>query len=325
MRIGLIAASGVVAVSLLIGDNALAQDTRTAIQPAVPTFDADTQARIAKARALMAAHDEKDFFDAVDIWTKLAEQGVPEAEKNLGEFYHYGSLGAVCRDDDKAVDWYTKAANQGVVEANRKIGEIYAWKKGPVYDPVKAAMWFQRGADLDDMESQHDLGEMFGDGEGVAKDQTKSIYWLERAASHPAGDFYANMLGDAYSRGENVPRDDGKALHWYVLAANKGQMDAMSRLGAIYEQRGDAEDAYKWYALLAALDRKDMEHQPPGLYEEDMKAMNRAAAKLSQADRTSAMTWVEQSHIAPSRLEMDLMVRAVPGGKYCGTPTSKSQ
>ena len=52
--------------------------------------------------------------EAVQWFRKAADQGVAEAQYNLGIMYKDGN--GVAQSDAKAAEWYRKAADQGVVE-----------------------------------------------------------------------------------------------------------------------------------------------------------------------------------------------------------------
>ncbi len=316
MRIKLAIASGALALGLLAFGNAPARNAVAETLP--PAKTPDTQTQVAKAKALMASQDEEDFADAVDLWTKLAEQGVPEAQLNLGRLYQYGHSGSLCRDDVKAVGWLSKAAAQGVVEAVRRLGDIYSSADSSLYDPSKAATLYQRGANLDDTESEAALSDLYDQGSGVPKDPAKSIYWLEKAANHPDGVQYAFFLGNQYrGAGDHPAPNQDKAIYWYLQAANGGHGDAQATLAALYEQRGNYFEAYRWYAMVVALEKKTAEFKPVYLQinlrtggkdpvgigsagiNEDIRSRDNAAAKLTQEERAKADKWVGQAHMTP--------------------------
>jgi len=294
MRIRLVLVSGALALGLLVCGNAPVRAAGAGNPAAARTLDAATTTRIAAARA---AERAGRFQEAVSLWTQLAGDGVPEAQMKLGQAYHYGNT-SLCRDDSKAIEWYSKAAAQGVVEANRRIGEIYAWKDSPVYDRVKAAIWYQKGADLDDRESQAELAYDLRTGNGAPTDSAKSLYWLEKAASHPDGIWEAFLLGDAYSHGQDVAKDDNKAIYWYRRAALGGEMHAQAGLAAMYEGRGNYVEAYKWYAVLVALEEKNAAPTDE-VFRADVQARDKVVARLTPAQFAEATKWVRRSNIKP--------------------------
>ena len=58
-----------------------------------------------------AAADSGDYATAMRMWRPLADQGVADAQFNLGFMYANGE--GVPQDDAEAVKWYRKAAEQG--------------------------------------------------------------------------------------------------------------------------------------------------------------------------------------------------------------------
>ena len=70
---------------------------------------------------------------------KLAEQGNPEAQWNLGGRYHAGD--GVPQDDAVAVQWFLRAAEQGYVQAQGALGAYYWGGRGVPPDLSKAYFW----------------------------------------------------------------------------------------------------------------------------------------------------------------------------------------
>ena len=58
---------------------------------------------------------EKDVKHAVELYKLAANQGLANAQNNLGNMYANGH--GVEQSTTKAVEWWTKAAAQGVEEA----------------------------------------------------------------------------------------------------------------------------------------------------------------------------------------------------------------
>ena len=59
----------------------------------------------------VAAYKRGDYATAVRLFRPLAEQGLAQAQNNLGAMYASGH--GMPRDDAEAVTWYRKAADQG--------------------------------------------------------------------------------------------------------------------------------------------------------------------------------------------------------------------
>ena len=75
----------------------------------------------------LAAAQSGDFATALGEWRPLAEQGVADAQYNLGVMYDKGK--GVPENDKTALKWYRLAAKQGLADAQYNL----KW----MYDPIK--------------------------------------------------------------------------------------------------------------------------------------------------------------------------------------------
>ena len=142
----------------------------------------------------VAAYEDGDYEIAADLWAPLAEDGAPEAQRNLAQLYRLG-LG-VERDNARAYELYTAAAEQNSVEAQVNAAFLLLTGEGVEKDPKQAALWFAKAADQGDALAQFNLGLM-------------------------------------YEKGVGVPQDRDIARELYQLSANQGQKRALARLDAI--------------------------------------------------------------------------------------------
>lgn len=92
----------------------------------------------------LKAYESGDFKTALAEWAPLAEQGIAEAQYNIGSMYARG-LG-VPRNDQAAVKWFTLAAEQGDLIAQNVLGFMYRKGNGVVSDYLRAYMWYDLGA-----------------------------------------------------------------------------------------------------------------------------------------------------------------------------------
>ena len=63
----------------------------------------------------------QDYKTAVKWYALAAEQGLANAQYNLGRMYSLGQ--GVNQDDKQAAEWVTRAAEQGHAEAQLVLGE----------------------------------------------------------------------------------------------------------------------------------------------------------------------------------------------------------
>ena len=82
---------------------------------------------------------EKRPFDAFQYLKELAEAGNPEAQYELGGFYHWGRVSSA--DFTKARQWYERAAKQGNVDAMLGLAVIYGFGQGVPQDKAASFRW----------------------------------------------------------------------------------------------------------------------------------------------------------------------------------------
>ena len=66
---------------------------------------------------------EHGYSEALEWFTRAAEQGHADAQNNLGLMYKEGL--AIPQNDYEAFEWFTKAAEQGHADAQNNLGLIY--------------------------------------------------------------------------------------------------------------------------------------------------------------------------------------------------------
>ena len=69
-----------------------------------------------------AAVERGDYATAIQEWRPLAEQGDADAQTLIGMMYNEG-LG-VPKNDAEAVKWFHKAAEQGIAQAQFNLGSM---------------------------------------------------------------------------------------------------------------------------------------------------------------------------------------------------------
>jgi TPR repeat protein len=169
----------------------------------------------------------------------------------------------VPRDYKEAINWYTKAAEQGYASAQSVLGEMYSigsdLYEGVPQDYNGAAKWYTKAAEQGYASAQSSLGEMYYNGYGVPQDSNEAIKWCTKAAEqgYPSAQFLLGKIYyGGYYGGKDFPHDYSKAAEWCTKAAEEGYTSAQSLLGEMYYfGRGvpkDYNEAYKW-ALLAEM------------------------------------------------------------------------
>ena len=95
------------------------------------------------------AYNKGNYAQALELLCPLAEEGIANAQNNLGFIYHMGR--GVTQDYQQAEKWYRLAAEQGHTVAQNNLGVMYVKGKGVTQDYVRARMWFNFAAKLGQM------------------------------------------------------------------------------------------------------------------------------------------------------------------------------
>jgi TPR repeat protein len=170
------------------------------------------------------AGQPKDTKSGMEMMRMAAEQGVGEAQQDVGRDYEYGWT--VKPDLMQALKWYAKAADNGRPWSQWRIGMAYVNGEGRKADPVRAVAYFRRAADAGGVDGMTSLAVMYATGEGVKQDFTRARELYEQAIDAGSAHALKNLAG-MYMRGEGVEVDP---VHAYVLVATA-------------EKRGDQEAA----------------------------------------------------------------------------------
>jgi len=96
----------------------------------------------------VAAYKRGDYATALRLWRPFAEQGIAQAQSNLGVMYHKGE--GIPQDYAKAVVWFRKAAEQGIAQAQSNLGVMYGKGEGAPQDYVEAHKWLNLAATTGD-------------------------------------------------------------------------------------------------------------------------------------------------------------------------------
>ena len=131
----------------------------------------------AQADTPYAAYDRQD----VPALTAMADQGLAQAQLNLGAMYAKGQ--GVPQDYAAAAGWYRKAADQGDAMAQNNLGAVYANGQGVAQDYAAAVSWYRKAADQGYADAQYNLGNKYANGQGVAQDYVQAHKWLNLGAT----------------------------------------------------------------------------------------------------------------------------------------------
>lgn len=155
----------------------------------------------------------------------LEKTFIPLAASRLANYYYSGSFG-VKQDIAKAIELYTRAAAAGIPEAITQLGICSKNGIGVKADKVQAFELFFQAAKMDYAPAQYELGRCFADGEGTAADQRGAFYWFNQAAMRY--DPRAMLeTGKRYLSGSGTAPDTAKAAAYLEQAYANGMNEAL--------------------------------------------------------------------------------------------------
>jgi hypothetical protein len=125
----------------------------------------------------IAAYNRGDYATALREFRPLAEQGLAEAQYNLGNMYRTGW--GVPQDYAEAERWYRRAVEQGNASAQFNLGVMY-YNSLP-QDYTEAAKWFRKAANQGNADAQYHLGAIYDNGYGVPQDYVQAHMWYSLA------------------------------------------------------------------------------------------------------------------------------------------------
>ena len=130
----------------------------------------------------LAAYKLGDYTTALREWRPLAEQGIGQAQTNLGVIYYKGQ--GVARDYAQARRWFLKAAQQGRAIVQMKLGLMYELGHGVPQDYTEALKWGRKAAEQGQVNAQVSLGLAYLKGRGVQQDYVVAHMWFSLAAAN---------------------------------------------------------------------------------------------------------------------------------------------
>jgi len=145
----------------------------------------------------------------------------------------YNNGQGVTQDYVQAAKWYRKAAEQGLADAQHNLGHMYSNGYGVTQVYAEALKWYRKAAEQRSAAAQYNLGVMYGNGEGVPQDYAEAMRWFRKAAEQGWAEAQYN-LGVMYNNGQGVTQDYVQAAKWYRWAAEQGLAEAQSNLDVMY-------------------------------------------------------------------------------------------
>ena len=226
----------------------------------------------AEAWFLKECDDKPDaFFSMIGnmLGSNFANRDIAKAMIDIGCMYELGR--DVPQDSAKAEMWYGKAREygrkldeeSGKYEISHVEADVIFTIGGNYEEGIKVPRNFAKALTfyglLAEEKLEHALakiGDMYYTGdETVAKDDAKALHYYEQIFEDPevgrmisadsVHDHVAKRLGDIYYSGSAGTVDYDKAIAYYSELAYVPEAVSL-KLAAMYEAKGDAEQAEKW-------------------------------------------------------------------------------
>ncbi|HLX03570.1 MAG TPA: tetratricopeptide repeat protein [Trinickia sp.] len=181
--------------------------------------DAETQAAVADYNAGNLSGALKEFRDAAEHGSRLAEFNYAMMLLN-GE----GTPANV----EEGKKWLKRAADANMSHAQYVYGKMYDDGDFVARDPTEAHRWFLKAAQQGHVQAELALANQFLDGRGTSRDNKQAFIWYKKAAE--GGDMTAQYVtGSFYERGgDGVEQNLNVARAYYAAAAAQG--DPAARL-----------------------------------------------------------------------------------------------
>jgi TPR repeat protein len=203
------------------------------------------------------AGERSDYVTAMREFRPLADQGLAEAQLEVGFLYWFGR--GVPKDKSEAEKWFTRAASavpkwrqqagRGDAQAALQLGMLLWVGKGIPGDPAAARLLIAQAAEAGVPEAQANLAGFLLEGGLFEKNQEEAARWCQRAAER--GNAWAEyLLGRLYATGRGVKQDYSQAEIWLRRAVGHGSLDAYADLAAMYwDGKGLKQNVSEAFAL----------------------------------------------------------------------------
>jgi TPR repeat protein/CRISPR/Cas system-associated endoribonuclease Cas2 len=177
--------------------------------------------------------EDKGSAEAARWFRAAAEQGLAEAQDELGDCFFYGN--GVDEDFVEAASWYRKAAEQGYAEGQFGLALCFCTGEGVDEDEAEAVIWHRKAAEQGHAGAQNSLGDCFFHGDGVDQDFGEAASWYRKAAEQGHAGAQSS-LGICFNYGKGVVQDDAEAVRWYHKAVKQGDVDGCEKYGRFLKE-----------------------------------------------------------------------------------------
>lgn len=183
--------------------------------------------------------ENRDKLKGAYLLGKIAEEGLPEAEYQMGLCYLDGI--GVCQSWHNAMEWFAKGTKHEHPKAARQLAIMHHYGMGTVSNIMKALELYITAANLGDGVSMKFLGRYFHSGELGVTDEDRSKKYYEMARQRllylaiEKEDVESQCeLGFSYLDGDGVPLDHYYAVEWFKRSMTKSYPPAINAMAICY-------------------------------------------------------------------------------------------
>jgi TPR repeat protein len=191
------------------------------------------QETLDRARQAIATEDRDT---AIALLQPLAAGGNRDAQFLLGSRF-FSNLDLV--PIEEALQWLRRASDAGHAEAAYELALFRSSDDGLEYGPPETEEGVRllvRAGELGCVRAQYDLGALSATGDWAGpKDASIARLWYQRAAEQGNGDAQSN-LGAMLLDGEGGAIDEGEGLRWLEAAAAQDEPQALRQLEHIHRE-----------------------------------------------------------------------------------------
>lgn len=192
------------------------------------------------------------YSEAIKIFENYPNDS--EAQYYLGKAYYYGM--GVEKNLTKAFGYASLSAGQNNSKGLNLLGVLYQYGEGVELNELMALKFYEQSANLGNVKAMVNITQLYFTGRKINKNTINAIAWLEKAFNlgYPEA---ARLLGIYYASEEGENNID-KAVHYFdyffVHSDDKLMLgDTYERLGFIYEEQNNYDNAYVSYKKAADL------------------------------------------------------------------------
>lgn len=172
---------------------------------------------------------QKDVPRAMTYFKEAANHGIAMAAYQLGRIYETGGDGELPPNQALSFEWYARAAQEGIPEAENNLGSCYFFGRGVGNDFEKAFQLYKSSAEKGNSEAEMNVGICYAAGKGVNQDYALAFSWWKKAAEHGHVKAMVN-LATCYELGVGIAKNTFDAYRWYGKAAEQGDTFAARKL-----------------------------------------------------------------------------------------------